>query len=152
MSYLRLPTILLVILFLSLPAARAESILMARTSMEYEAALEALKTSIEAHGYTVAHVQRCDGGMRGMGYETDNYKTIFFGKYDEITHLSKKFPELIPYFPLKMAIYAESNESVLAILNPIVLGEFIADPELKIQLLRWHSDIKSVLADMRLNE
>ena len=152
MFSLRLPIMLLIIFIQFLPVTRAEGILMARTSMDYESAIQALKSSIEAHGYTVAHVQRCDGGMRGMGYETDNYKTIFFGKYDEITHLSKKFPELIPYFPLKMAIYAEGNESVLAILNPIVLGEFIADPELKIQLQRWHSDIKSVLADMRLNE
>ncbi len=117
--------------------------------MEFETALEALQRSIEEHGYTVAHVQRCDGGMRGMGYETDNYKTVFFGKYDEITRLSKKYPELIPYLPLKIVIYAEGEESILAILNPIALGEFIPDAELQVQLQRWHSDIKSVLADMR---
>ncbi len=122
---------------------------MARTTMEFETALEVLQRSIEEHGYTVAHVQRCDGGMRGMGYETDNYKTVFFGKYDEITRLSKKYPELIPYLPLKIVIYAEGEESILAILNPIALGEFIPDAELQIQLQRWHSDIKSVLADMR---
>ena len=122
---------------------------MARTTMEFETALEVLQRSIEEHGYTVAHVQRCDGGMRGMGYETDNYKTVFFGKHDEITRLSKKYPELIPYLPLKIVIYAEGEESILAILNPIALGEFIPDAELQIQLQRWHSDIKSVLADMR---
>ena len=149
MTCLRLSLLLLALFSLSLPTARAESILMARTTMEFDAALEVLKYSIEAHGYTVAHVQRCDGGMRGMGYETGNYKTVFFGKYDEITYLSKKYPELIPYFPLKMAIYAEGKESILAILNPMVLGEFIPDAELNIQLQRWHSDIKSVLTDMR---
>ena len=122
---LRLSLLLLALFSLSLSTARAEGILMARTTMEFDAALEVLKSSIEAHGYTVAHVQRCDGGMRGMGYETDNYKTIFFGKYDEITRLSKKYPELIPYLPLKMAIYSEGKESILAILNPIVLGESV---------------------------
>jgi uncharacterized protein (DUF302 family) len=146
---LRQAILLLALFALSLSTARAEGILMARSTMEFDAALVVLKSSIEAHGYTVAHVQRCDGGMRGMGYEADNYKTVFFGKYDEITRLSKKYPELIPYLPLKMAIYAEGKESILAILNPIVLGEFIPDAELKIQLQRWHSDIKSVLADMR---
>jgi len=149
MTWLRFPALLVALFPLSFSLAHAEGILMARTTMEFETALEVLQRSIEEHGYTVAHVQRCDGGMRGMGYETDNYKTVFFGKYDEITYLSKKHPELIPYLPLKIAIYAEGEESILAILNPIVLGEFIPDTDLQIQLQRWYSDIKSVLADMR---
>jgi hypothetical protein len=35
-----------------------------------------------------------------------------------------------------LAIYAEGKESILAILNPMGLGEFIQDAELKIQLQR----------------
>ncbi len=130
-------------------SAHALGILMARSSMNFDDTLEALKISIVEHGYAVAHVQRCDGGMRSMGYETDNYKTVFFGKYDEITTLSKKHPELIPYFPLKIAIIAEGKETILATLNPTVLGELLSNKALQIQSQRWHSDIISIMADMR---
>ncbi|MGV6859903.1 MAG: hypothetical protein ACWA5X_13150, partial [bacterium] len=38
-----------------------DNILTARSAYDFDATLEELKKTIEEHGYTVAHVQLCDG-------------------------------------------------------------------------------------------
>ena len=131
------------------PAVRAEGILMARSAVSFDEALPALTRIIEEHGYSVAHIQKCDGGLRGFGYQTDKYRVVFFGKLDEVRDLTRRHLDLAPFLPLKMAIFAERDETVLSIVNPRALGAFYSDPELKTQLDRWESDMRSVLQEMR---
>jgi uncharacterized protein (DUF302 family) len=130
-------------------ATRAEGILMARSAVSFDEALPALTRSIEEHGYAVAHIQKCDGGLRGFGYKTDKYRVVFFGKLDEVRELTRLHVELAPFLPLKMAIFAERDETVLSIVNPKALAAFYDEPALQTQFDRWESDIRSVLQEMR---
>ena len=80
-----------------------------------------------------------------FGYHTDKYQLLFFGKLEEVRQVSHSHPEMIPFLPLKMAVFAERNETVMVALNPLELGRYINDPHLQVQLARWHSDIRAML-------
>jgi uncharacterized protein (DUF302 family) len=132
------------------PGAQAEqTTLMARSSQPFEVVLEQAKEVLGEYGYTVAHIQKCDGGLAQFGYHTDKYQLLFFGKLEEVRRVSHSHPEMIPFLPLKLAVFAERNETVLVALDPLELGRYINAPDLQIQLARWHSDIRAMLEELR---
>jgi uncharacterized protein (DUF302 family) len=141
----------LLVLVVSLFAgtSAADNMLMGRVPLRAEIALEYVKSSVEEHGYRVAHVQLCDGGMHDFGYESDVYRVVFFGKVEEVRAISARYPELVSYLPLKIAVIAEKDETLLTVLDPEALAPFFADAELQVQLGRWHSDLVSILDDVR---
>ena len=126
----------------------AEKVMMARSYLSFEVTLEAVKKALESRGYTVAHEQRCDGGLKGFGYETDLYRVIFFGKPDEVRLWSNAHPEMIPYLPLKLAVIAEADQVLVVGFNPEELAELFTDKKLKIQFSRWKNDIESVMVEV----
>jgi uncharacterized protein (DUF302 family) len=63
--------------------------------------------------------------------------------------LSADFPELIPFLPLKIAVFAEGEQTIISSINPTSLGEFYADDRLRIQFKRWENDLRSILSDMQ---
>jgi uncharacterized protein (DUF302 family) len=130
-------------------SAGAENMLMGRIPMRAEIVLEYVKSSIEEHGYAIAHLQLCDGGMADFGYKSDVYRVVFFGKIDEVRNISQRHPELVAFLPLKMAVIAEKDETLLAALNPEALAPYFADAEVQIQLGRWYNDLVSILEDVR---
>ena len=136
------------LLVLMMGSVQAENILMARSPNNFEVTLQVAQKSLEEHGYAIAHVQRCDTGLGDFGYKTDRYRLLFFGKGKEVRYLTEKYPALIPYVPLKLAIYAEEEETLAVIFNPEGLGQLFPQKELKIQFSRWKNDIDSVLADV----
>ena len=129
----------------------AQNILTVRSVQQFEQAMTALQSSIETHGYTVAHVQTCDSGLKGFGYETDRYRVVFLGKFAETRQLSEKYPDLIPFLPLKIAVFAEGDQTIASVINPSSLGAFYADEDLRIQFKRWENDLRSILADLQKN-
>jgi uncharacterized protein (DUF302 family) len=129
--------------------AAADNMLMGRVPLQAEVAFEYVKTSVEEHGYSIAHIQFCDGGMKDFGYESDFYRVIFFGKVDEVHRAVDGYPELVPYLPLKIAVIAEKDETLLTVLDPEALLPFFSDEQVQIQLGRWHSDLVSILEDVR---
>jgi uncharacterized protein (DUF302 family) len=129
--------------------ASAENMIMARIPMRAELVIEYLNSSVEEHGYTIAHTQLCDGGMTDFGYKSDIYRVVFFGKIAEVRGISERYPELVSYLPLKIAVIAEKDETLLTVLNPEALAPFFADKELQIQFGRWHSDLISIFEDVR---
>ncbi len=137
------------LIFMTSLAAHAENILMTRSYQSFNVVLQAAKASLEGHGYTVAHEQRCDGGLKNFGYQTDYYRVIFFGKPDEVRYLSNTYPEFIPYLPLKLAVFAEGDQMLAVSFNPEIYGRFFPQEELKIQFARWKADLDSVMADLR---
>jgi uncharacterized protein (DUF302 family) len=136
--------------FTLLPAAQAaQTTLMARSKLAFAPALEEVKRVLGEYGYTVAHVQKCDGGMAQFGYHSDKYQVVFFGKLEEVRRISHSHPEMIPFLPLKMAVFAEHDETVMVALDPLELGRYIQDPHLQIQLERWRSDLRAMLQELR---
>lgn len=140
--------LLLAALLLAGPAG-ADNMLMARVPLQAEVTLEYVYASIREHGYRIAHLQLCDGGMTEAGYKSDVYRVVFFGKVEEVRMISDRYPELVSYLPLKIAVIAEKEETLLAALNPEALEPFYSDETLHIQLGRWQNDIVSIFDDVR---
>ena len=125
--------------------AKAQDILTIRSDLRFDYAIAVLKASIDAHGYTVSHVQRCDQGLAKTGHETDLYRVVFLGRLAEVRRLSKKRPDLVPFLPLKIVIFAEEDRTIVSAINPLALGQFFDDAETRAQLGRWEKDLRSIL-------
>ena len=130
-----------------LAAMLGSDLIMARSHEKFPEAMLTLQTSVKEHGYTVAHVQRIDIGLTGMGYKTDKYRVVFIGKKDEIQYLTKKYPHLTAYLPAKVSIFAEEADTILVTVNPSVYKEMIDDDQDKLIFDRWENDIYSVFDD-----
>lgn len=126
--------------------AGQDDVLTVRVGQSFAETLTNAGAILEKHGFTVAHIQKCDGGLHQMGYETDHYRVIFFGRLAEVRELSKTHPQLIPLFPFKLAVYAEGNDSIMSVINPAGLEAMLqADDELKAQLRQWEREFTAVL-------
>jgi len=135
--WLLLPTVLL-----------AEEMIMIRSMLPFPEAMLALQESIAAHGYTVSRVQRIDIGLTGMGYKTDKYRVVFAGKIGEIRELTALSPELTPYLPPKVSIFAEGEQTILVTINPKIYAEIAGDAIDPVIFDRWESDLRSIFYDV----
>lgn len=129
-------------------AASAEDMIMMRSVQPFPEAMLALQQSIAEHGYTVSRVQRIDVGLTGMGYETDKYRIVFAGKIDEIRMLTENAPQLLPYMPPKISIFAEGDQTVLVTINPLLYGQIAGDAIDPVFFARWESDLRSIFHDV----
>ena len=127
----------------------ASDMLMVRTQQSFPEAMLTLQTSIREHGYEITRVQRIDVGLTGMGYKTDMYRVVFVGKADEIKYIVNKYPQMIPYMPPKVSIFAEGGDTLLVTANPQFFSEMLADEKDKIIFQRWENDVYSVFDDFR---
>lgn len=139
--------LLALLLFLSGPVL-AGNLMMVRSPQTFPEAMLTLQSSLSDHGYTVSRVQRVDIGLTGMGYQTDKYRIVFFGKPDEIRQLKARYPELIPYLPPKISIFAEGEETLLVTVSPIIFRDMVPPSELSILFDRWTGDLQSVFEDV----
>lgn len=130
----------------------ADELLMARSTMSFSETMLMLQDTIRGHGYKLSRVQRVDIGLTQTGYDTDKYRVVFFGRPDEIRTLSEKYPELIPYLPIKVAIFAEGEETLVVTANPKRFSEFYPAPELTQVFGRWEKDLQSMFDDLRAAE
>ena len=136
-------------LLLQLPLqAWAEEMIMTRSVLPFPEAMLALQESISEHGYTVSRVQRIDIGLTGMGYKTDKYRVVFAGKIEEIRELKAKSPQMIPYLPPKVSIFAEGDQTVLATINPKLYADIAGDAVDPVIFDRWESDLRSIFHDV----
>lgn len=126
-----------------------DSLMTVRAAQPFDVTLEQAQTALQDNGFKVAHVQRCDKGLEGMGYDTDKYRVIFFGRLGEVRELTKRYPQLIPLFPFKLAVYAEGDDTLISVMNPEGLSAALqADPALAAQLATWSDEFESVLAQV----
>lgn len=140
---------LFVLLTLLTTSVQAENLIMVRSHQKFPEAMLTLQTSVREHGYTVTRVQRIDIGLTGMGYHTDKYRVVFVGKKDELQYLTTKYPELIPYMPPKVSIFAENDETVLVTANPNLFAKMVSDEKDKAIFAQWKRDIQAVFDDVR---
>ena len=141
------------ILLLSLTGViQALPMLMSRSAQEAEVTMQILQETLEKYGYTIAHVQRCDGGLSEFDYKTDFYQVVFFGRVEEVRSLTAKYPEMVPFLPLKIAVFAEGKETILTAFNPVDLSVFFDDPVVNKQLLNWATDISAIFSEVQLTK
>ncbi len=130
--------------------ANEQNLVMVRSPAKAAHVMDVLKETVLEYGYQTAHVQRCDGGMAQFHYKSDFYRVVFFGKIEEVRAVLQRHPEMSPYLPLKIAVVAENEGTVLASVDPRSLAPmFPDDPELQVQLARWYNDIRAMLNEMR---
>ena len=130
-----------------LPAI-AEDLLMARVPMTFPEAMLKLQNTLKKYNHTLSRVQRVDIGLTSKGYKTDKYRIVFYGQADVIRQLADEYPQVIPYLPHKIAIFAEEEETMLVAVNPEML--FVTeDPKLRAIMKKWHEDLQVIFKEMR---
>lgn len=144
-----LKTLLMLTALMLAAPAQAENMLMVRVHDSFEETMIQLKETLNDYGYRIAHIQKCDGGLSGFGYKTDLYKSVFFGKFEEMRRLTREHPEIIPYVPLKIAVMKEKDTVLLVAMNPTTLEPLFPNPDLHIQFERWESDIRAIFEELR---
>ena len=127
----------------------AQDLYMVRSSLAFPETMSLLQQTIKAEGYQVSRVQRVDIGLTKSGFKTDKYRIVFFGKLDDVRAVSDQYPELIPYLPLKIAIFAEGEETLLLSSSFQHLRPFYKSPTLRERFDRWDADIKKILERVR---
>lgn len=129
-----------------------DELIMIRSTQAFPETMTSLQSAITAQGYTISRVQRIDIGLTSSGYKTDKYRVVFFGKINEIHMLRDNYPELIAYLPLKIAIFAEGEETILVISNPIAFSQLFPDAELRKVFKRWEQDIVAIFKSVQFAE
>ena len=138
--------LLLSLLAMSLPAAASE-LVMTRIENTFPETMNMLQESIRKQGYTISRVQRVDVGLTKMGFKTAEYRIVFYGKPKEIRELSERYPDLVPYLPLKIVIFAENNDTLLLSANPQLLDEFFPQYKLGKQIQSWSRDLNAIFSN-----
>lgn len=123
---------------------------MVRVDQPFPETLNTLKAQIKKMGYQVSRIQRVDYGLNKRNFKTDAYQIVFFGKHDEIRYLTKKYPQLIPFLPLKIVIFAEGLDTLLLSNNYFNLMKIFPTPELKTQFDQWRKDTAVIFSRVQL--
>ncbi len=137
------------LLLLVCSVAGAEDLYMVRTTMSFPEAMAFLQQTIKAQGYQVSRVQRVDIGLTKSGFKTDKYRVVFFSTLEDVQEITGKYPDLIPYLPLKIAIFAEGDDTLLVAASFEHLRPFYKDPALRASFDRWEAAIHDILEKVR---
>lgn len=143
--------VVMLVLLLS-PVLAAEELFMVRSQLSFPEAMTVLQQAIRENGYQVSRVQRIDIGLTRSGYKTDKYRVVFFGKLQEIRKISDQYPELVAYLPLKIAIFAENDETILLSSSFKHLRPFYSSVDLLASFAHWETDIQRILEQVRTEE
>lgn len=125
--------------------AMADDLIMRRVSMNFPEAMNSLQTAISEAGFKVSRVQRVDIGLTSSGYNTAEYRIVFFMREDEMHEIIKQHPELIAFLPLKITIFAEGSETIVVTLNPLKLDEFFPEMGMQETFSRWSTEVNAIL-------
>ena len=141
--------IVVTLLLLLSPALAAEDLFMVRSQLAFPEAMAVLQQSIRETGNQVTRVQRIDIGLTRSGYNTDKYRVVFFGNLEEIRGLADRYPELIAYLPLKIAIFAENDETILLSSSFKHLRSTYTSADLLASFDHWETVIQRILDQLR---
>jgi uncharacterized protein (DUF302 family) len=136
--------IICLLLLQGMPAMADQQLFMMRSAQPFPETMSMLQAAISKQGYTVSRVQHVDAGLTTMGFKTDLYRVVFFAKADELHQLTEQYPELVPYLPLQIAIFAEADETILVASNPLILTAFYPDAGLGKIFKHWHDDLSNI--------
>lgn len=139
---------LLALLVLGSPAW-AEGLLMARVNAPFPEAMTLLQSAISSRGYTITRLQQVNENLARREYKSDMYRVVYFGKLDEVRKVTAAHPELIPFLPLNITIFAEDEQTILVASHPQSLEHFFPDPALKPILDHWEKDLGDIMDELR---
>ena len=74
---------------------------------------------------------------------------VYFGKYEEIKAIPAMQPELIPFLPLNITIFAEGDQAILVTSHPRTLQKIFPVAKLKPVFERWEKDMLAIMDEVR---
>jgi len=146
---LKISVLLLLALSIIHNTVLASDLLMIRSEQPFPETMASLQAAIKNSGNTLSRVQRIDVGLTKMGYKTDKYRVVFYGKLAQINMLVEKHPSLIPYLPLKIAIFSENGQTVLTATNPERLSEMYPHKALKPIFKIWATELRAIMDEVQ---
>jgi uncharacterized protein (DUF302 family) len=138
----------LTLLLLGSPAC-ADGLLMARMNQPFPEAMALLQSAVSSRGYTITRLQQVNENLARREFKSDMYRVVYFGKLEEVRQVTAAHPELIPFLPLNITIFAEGEQAILVASHPQTLQQFFPDPALKPVFERWEKDIDSIMDELR---
>ncbi|MHB1214666.1 MAG: DUF302 domain-containing protein [Thiobacillus sp.] len=129
--------------------ASADGLLMARVDAAFPEAMTLLQSAISSRGYTITRLQQVNENLQRREYKSDMYRVVYFGKLDEVRQVTAAHPELIPFLPLNITIFAEGEQAILVASHPQTLQQFFPDPALKPVFERWEKDLEAIMDETR---
>ena len=136
------------LLCLSAPVM-ADGVLMARTDNQFPEAMTLLQSAISSRGYKITRLQEVNENLAKRDFKSDMYRVVYFGKYEEVKAVTASYPELIPFLPLNITIFAEGDQAILVASHPKMLERFFPDPKLKPLFDRWEADMLAIMDEVR---
>ncbi len=143
---------LVLLTWLGANPAAAEDLMMARSPRMFPEAMAALQEAIREQGYTITRLQQVNENLSKRDYASDVYRVVFFGKYEEVRALAASYPELVPFLPLNVTIFAEGNNAIVLAAHPRTLEAFFPEPKLKPVFERWEADLSKIMAAVRSSD
>ena len=135
-------------LLVSAPAS-ASDLLMARVNRMFPEAMTLLQSAISSRGNTVTRLQQVNENLQRREFQSDMYRVVYFGKHDEVRQATARNPQLIPFLPLNITIFAEGDETIMVASHPQMLREFFPDPELQPLFERWEKEMVEIMDEVR---
>ena len=135
-------------LFLVAPAA-ADGLIMVRMDKPFPEAMALLQSAISSRGYTVTRLQQVNENLERREFKSDMYRVVYFGKLEEVKQITAKQPEMIPFLPLNITIFAEGEQTILVSSHPQTMRRFFPDPGLTPVFDRWEKDIVAIMDELR---
>lgn len=116
------PLMLAGLLAAALPA-QAVNLHDVRTSLDYPEAMAMLQEAIAKRGYTVTRIQQVDKGLESGGFASPRqYRVVHFGRKEQLAQAQARYPRLLAYLPLRIAIMEEAGGTRLTALHPALAG------------------------------
>lgn len=126
----------------------ANDIIMQKAQYDFSHTWLNLQKYTKEQGYTVGFKQRCDLGLKKMHYDSDKYRILFFGKYQEIKDITKRNPEITPHLPLSITSiesYDNKNITTLVSASPKAWLSLVKSKQDKETVNRWYLDILQII-------
>ena len=127
----------------------ADELLMARSEQLFPEAMTLLQSAISTRGYTITRLQEVNENLARREFKSDMYRVVYFGKYEEIKAVTAMQPELIPFLPLSITIFAEGDQAILVTSHPRTLQKAFHDPKLNPVFERWEKDMLAIIDEVR---
>jgi uncharacterized protein (DUF302 family) len=129
--------------------ATAQTLWMVRSAQSFPETMLDLQEAIVDQGYTISRVQRVDIGLTESGFETDKYRIVFFGRPEEVRVLTTAYPQLVPYLPQQIILFAEEQETLVVTVDPLLFQELVKEPAVRATFERWREDVQAILDRLR---
>jgi uncharacterized protein (DUF302 family) len=126
-----------------------DKLLIERVDANFADTWAALSETVAAYHYQEAYLQRCDFALKERHYKSDKYRILFFGQYDEIKKMSKKYPKITPFLPLKVTVMEEGGHTLMIATPPITLSSLVKTHDDRMIIFRWQEEMKSILKQVK---